>query len=111
MENTEETNRRTIGSIGINCKMTNLEQITDSELSTSPFRIYEEKYCRNCEDYIGCLGLIDSTTMDLQESKGLTGDKAFDNMIKSLGGLTFSARFKMILDCARMRDIISNIES
>jgi hypothetical protein len=97
-------------TVEINHKTTNLEQETESELNISPFRVYEEKYCRNCEDYRGCLGLIDSTTMDLQESKGITGDKAFDNMIKSMGGLTFSARFKMILDCARMRDVISNIE-
>jgi hypothetical protein len=95
--------------VEINHKTVNLEQETESELYISPFGLYENKYCSKCQDYRGCLGLIDSTTMDLQESKGLTGDKAFDNMIKSMGGLTFSARFKMILDCARMRDIISNI--
>lgn len=97
-------------TVEINYKMTNLEQTSDSELNISPFGLYEDKYCSKCQDYRGCLGLIDSTTMDLQESKGITGDKAFDNMIKSMGGLTFSARFKMILDCARMRDVISNIE-
>lgn len=96
---------------GINCKMINSEEVIDMERNISPFRIYEDIYCSKCEDYRGCLGLIDSTTMDLQESKGITGDKAFDNMIKSMGGLTFSARFKMILDCARMRDVVSNINS
>jgi hypothetical protein len=97
-------------TIGIDYKMTNMEQISDSELSASPFRTYEEKYCRNCEDYRGCLGLIDSTTMDLQDSKVITGDKGLDSMIRSMGGLTFSARFKMILDCAWMRDVISKVD-
>lgn len=96
-------------TVEVNCKTTNLEQTSGPELSVSPFKIYEEKYCSKCEDYRGCIGLIDSTTMDLQDSKVVTGDKGLDSMIKNMGGLTFSVRFKMILDCSRMRDIISNI--
>ena len=95
--------------MGTNHQMTNLEQTADLELATSPFGLYEDKHCSKCQDYRGCLGLIDSTTMDLQDSKTITGDKGFDSIIKSMGGLTFSARFKMILDCARMREIVSKI--
>jgi len=93
---------------GISFKTINSEETTIGNIS--PFKIYEDIYCSKCEDYRGCLGLIDSTTMELQDSKGITGDKAFDNMVKSMGGLTFSARFKMILDCARMRDVVSKID-
>lgn len=89
----------------------NKEEMTNIEGNISPFKIYEDIYCSKCEDYRGCLGLIDSTTMDLQDSKVTTGDKGFDNMIKSMGSITFSARFKMILDCARMRDVVSKIDS
>ncbi len=92
---------------GINHKKINSEEITDTERNMSPFRIYEDMYCSKCEDYRGCIGLIDSTAMDFQDSKGITGDKTFDNVIKNMGGLTFSARFRMILDCSRMRDIVS----
>ncbi len=92
MENTEE----------------NLEK--SSEGNISPFKIYEEKYCNKCEDYRGCLGLIDSTTMMLQDSKPMTGNEGFDNMVKSMGGLTFSTRFKIILDCSNLRSYISKIK-
>jgi len=83
-----------------------IKKVINTEESVSPFGLYEEKYCSNCQDYRGCLGLIDSMTMDLHDSKVSIGNEAFDNMIKSMGGLTFSARFKMILDCARMRDFV-----
>lgn len=92
MENTEE----------------NLEG--NSEGNISPFKTYEEKYCNKCEDYRGCLGLIDSMTMMLQDSKPMTGNEGFDNMVKSMGGLTFSTRFKMILDCSTLRSSISKIK-
>ena len=88
----------------------NKEEMMNIEGNISPFGSYEEKYCNKCQDYRGCLGLIDSTTMDLQDSKVTTGDKGFDNMIKSMGGLTFSTRFKIILNCAHLRDIVSKID-
>lgn len=72
---------------------------------SSPFKIYEEKYCNRCIDYRGCLGLIDSMSMELQDSKK-SGSEAFDSMLKSMGGMTFTARFKLILDCMRMRDYL-----
>ena len=80
------------------------------EESISPFKIYENQYCDKCEDYMGCLGLIDSTTMALQDSNVSTGNEAFDSMVKSMGGLTFSARFKMILDCAQLRNMVSKTD-
>lgn len=90
------------------------EEINKGDINTegdiSPFRIYEETYCNKCEDYRGCLGLIDSMTMALQDSKPMTGNESLDNMVKSLGGLTFSARFNMILNCARLRDIVSKVK-
>lgn len=96
-------------TVGINHKMISSEETINTEGNISPFGLYEDMFCSKCQDYRGCLGLIDSTTMDLQDSKPITGDKGFDTMIKSMGGLTFSVRFKMILDCARMRDIVSKI--
>lgn len=76
----------------------------------SPFKIYEEKFCNKCEDYRGCLGLIDSMSMNLQNSNLKSGSEAFDNMVKSMGGLTFATRFKMILDCIETRDYLSKID-
>ena len=61
-------------TVEISCEKINSEEITIGNIS--PFKIYEDKYCSKCEDYSGCLGLIDSTTMEIQESKGITGDKA-----------------------------------
>jgi len=85
-------------------------QVINLEDNASPFKIYEEKYCNKCEDYRGCLGLIDQMTMELQDSKSKTGNEGLDSMVKSMGGLTFSARFKMILDCSNLRNHISKIK-
>ena len=94
----------------LNSKSTyNHEMKNEEEGGISPFKIYEDIYCNKCEDHRGCLGLIDSMTMALQESKATTGNEAVDGMIKNMGGLTFSTRFKIILDCAHLRDIISKI--
>ena len=90
--------------------MENEEEMTNTvNTNVSPFKIYEDIYCNKCEDYRGCLGLIDSMTMALQDSKPMTGNAGFDDMIKSMGGLTFSTRFKMILDCSELRNYISKI--
>jgi len=80
----------------------------DMEGDISPFGLYEKKYCIKCQDYRGCLGLIDNMTMELQDSSISTGNSGLDNMVKSMGGITFSSRFKMILDCARLRDVVYN---
>ena len=94
----------------LNSKSTCNQQMENKEEGgISPFKIYEDMYCNQCEDHRGCLGLIDSMTMAIQESRATTGNEAFDSMIKSMGGLTFSTRFKIILDCAHLRDIISKI--
>jgi len=85
-------------------------QAINTEGNASPFKIYEERYCNKCEDYRGCLGLIDQMTMELQDTKSKTGYEGLDNMVKSIGGLTFSARFKMILDCSKLRSYISRIK-
>ena len=85
-------------------------QAINTEGNASPFKIYEERYCSQCEDYRGCLGLIDSMTMELQDPKSKTGNEGLDSMVKSMGGLTFSARFKMILDCSNLRNHISKIK-
>lgn len=85
-------------------------EMIDNIKNESPFKIYEDMYCNMCEDYRGCLGLIDSMTMNLQDSKQTTGNEGIDNMVKSMGGLTFSARFKIILDCSNLRNYISKIK-
>lgn len=72
---------------------------------SSPFKIYEEKYCNKCADYRGCLGLIDSMSMSLQDNKK-SGSEALDNMVKSFGNMTFTHRFKLILDCMHMRNYL-----
>lgn len=82
------------------------KQVDLEELSQSPFKIYEDMFCSKCEDYKGCLGLIDSSTMEIQNADISTGSKSMDSMVKSMGGLTFSVRFKMILDCARLRELV-----
>lgn len=94
---------------GINSKTINLEETINIEGNISPFGLYEDMYCSKCQDYRGCIGLIDSTSMALQDSNMITGDKGFDNVIKSMGGLTFSTRFRAILDCARLRNIVSKM--
>lgn len=70
---------------------------------SSPFKIYEEKYCNKCADYRGCIGLIDLMSMEMQDGKK-SGNEAFDNAMKNVGTMTFTTRFKLILDCAKMRD-------
>lgn len=72
---------------------------------SSPFKIYEERYCNKCADYRGCLGLIDSMSMQLQDSKK-SGSEGFDSMVKSFGSITFVTRFKLILDCVEMRNYL-----
>lgn len=73
----------------------------------SPFKIYEDMYCSECEDYRGCLGLIDSIAMNTQESKK-SGYEALDNALKSMGSIVFASRFKLILDCMEMRNYLGN---
>ena len=69
---------------------------------SSPFKTYEEMYCNKCTDYRGCLGLIDSMSMNLQDNRK-SGSEALDNMVKSFGSMTFTMRFKLVLDCMHMR--------
>lgn len=121
MGDIENANHRAINIEGINHEKQlsdesdNIQVINSEENignileeNISPFKIYEERYCNKCEDYRGCLGLIDSMTMMLQDSKAKSGYEGLDNMVKSLGGLTFSARFKIILDCSGLRNFIQN---
>lgn len=112
MENKEEikginvTNRELVGTD---------HEIQELKQEPSPFKIYEERYCSKCEDYRGCIGLIDSMSMsmDTQDNKK-PGYEALDsttkNMInsamKSMVNMAFSARFKIILDCTNMRNYI-----
>lgn len=110
MENKEEIkDTNFINREAINTSHETSTESVDIEGNVSPFKIYEEKYCNKCEDYRGCLGLIDSMTVMLQDSKSKTGNEGLDSMVKSIGGLTFSARFKMILDCSKLRSYISKM--
>lgn len=84
-------------------------EIDNIDNEESPFKIYERRYCEKCQDYNGCIGLIDTMTMELQNSNTMLGS-GFDNMIKSMGGLTFTTRFKMILDCIKARNYLSKID-
>jgi len=85
-------------------------EIQELKQEPSPFKIYEERYCNTCNDYLGCIGLIDSITMSLQDSKATLGNESLDSLIKSMGGLTFTTRFKIILDCMELRNFISKLE-
>lgn len=48
-------------------------------------KIYEDEYCSRCEDYKGCLGLIDSMAadMDTQDSKK-PGYETLDNATRGM---------------------------
>lgn len=85
-------------------------EVQELKQEPSPFKIYEDMYCNSCGDYRGCLGLIDSMTVNLQDSKAMSGNESLDNLVKSMGGLTFSTRFKIILDCSNLRNHISKIK-
>lgn len=52
--------------------------MVDVERAKSPFKIYEEMYCDKCGDRDGCFGLM-----------------------------SFSTKFRMILDCSSLRNHIS----
>lgn len=82
----------------------------------SPFKKYEDEYCSKCQDYRGCLGLIDSMSMDTdtQDNKksgyevlDSTTKAMINNATKGLVNMAFSMRFKMILDCTNMRKYIT----
>lgn len=107
MENKEEIKDTTQA---LNRESIDTHETINTDGNISPFKIYEEKYCNKCEDYRGCLGLIDSMTMMIQDAKPMTGSEGLDNMVKSMGGLTFSTRFKIILDCSNLRSYISKIK-
>lgn len=116
MENKEE-----IKSINItNSEPVNADhEVQELKQEPSPFKIYEDKYCSKCEDYRGCLGLIDSMSisMDTQDGKK-PGYEALDSVtknmmnsaMKSMVNMAFSMRFKLILDCTNMRKYISKIK-
>ncbi len=94
-------------------------EVQELKQEPSPFKIYEDRYCSRCEDYRGCLGLIDSMSisMDIQDSKK-SGYEALDSVakdmmnsaMKSMVNMAFSMRFKLILDCTNMRKYIYKIK-
>lgn len=90
------------------------DKIENESQKQSPFKIYEDKHCSNCEDYRGCIGLIDSMAMDtntnMQNSKksgfemlDSTTRSMIDSAVKGMTNMTFTMRFKLILDCMNMR--------
>lgn len=90
-------------------KMIHDNIIENENEEPSPFKIYEETHCNKCADYRGCLGLIDSMSMNLQDNKK-SGSEALDNMVKSFGSMTFTMRFKLVLDCMHMREYLNKVQ-
>lgn len=82
------------------------KEIEIENQESSPFKVYEERYCNRCGDYRGCLGLIDSMSMSVEGSSIKSGNAAFDNMMKSVEGMTYTNRFKIILECMQMRSYL-----
>lgn len=93
------------------------DKVENESQKQSPFKIYEDRYCSNCEDYRGCIGLVDSMSMNtdanMKDSKksgyemfDSTTKSMIDNAVKGMANMTFTMRFKLILDCMNMRNYI-----
>jgi len=81
--------------------------IEDDDKVPSPFKIYEDKYCSRCQDYRGCIGLIDNLAIKMQDPdtlKGLPdGMTAFLKQILESSGMGSGQRFSLIATCMGAR--------
>lgn len=81
--------------------------IEEDDKVPSPFKIYEDKYCSRCQDYRGCIGLIDAVTIKMQNPetvKGLPEELiAFLKHILESSGMGSGQRFGLIATCMGAR--------
>lgn len=74
----------------------------------SPFKIYEDKYCSRCQDYFGCIGLIDNLAVKMQNPdtmKGLPDEMAaFIKHLMESSGMGSGQRFSLITTCMGARN-------
>lgn len=91
----------------------------DENKEPSPFKIYENRFCSECQDYRGCIGLIDSMavytdTQDIikpgYEALDSTTKAMINGAMKGLTNMAFTMRFKLILDCSNLRNYINKIK-
>jgi len=81
--------------------------IEEDDKVPSPFKIYEDKYCSRCQDYRGCIGLIDNLAIKMQNPdtiKGLPDEMAgfLKNLLAS-AGMGSGQRFGLIATCMGAR--------
>jgi len=81
--------------------------IEEDDKVPSPFKIYEDKYCSRCQDYRGCIGLIDNLAIKMQNPdtiKGLPDEmSAFLKNILASAGMGSGQRFGLIATCMGAR--------
>lgn len=81
--------------------------IEEDDKVPSPFKIYEDKYCSRCQDYRGCIGLIDNLAIKMQDPdtlKGLPEEMtAFLKHILESSGMGSGQRFSLIATCMGAR--------
>lgn len=81
--------------------------IEEDDKVPSPFKIYEDKYCSRCQDYRGCIGLIDNLAIKMQNPdtiKGLPDEMAgFLKNILASAGMGSGQRFGLIATCMGAR--------
>lgn len=79
----------------------------------SPFKVYEDKYCSKCQDYHGCIGLIDSHVIKMQEllvnvdkkNNPTDGIEGFiKGMVETTTGMGAGQRFGLIATCMGARE-------
>lgn len=83
------------------------EDTIDDDKDPSPFKIYEDKYCIKCQDYPGCIGLIDNLAIKMQTPdtvKGMPDEmNAFLKHIMESSGMGSGQRFTLIATCMGAR--------
>lgn len=81
--------------------------IIDDDKEPSPFKRYEDKYCIKCQDYPGCIGLIDNLTIKMQNPdtiKGLPDEMSdFLKYIMESSAIGSGQRFGIIATCMGAR--------
>lgn len=86
--------------------------LVEDDKEPSPFKIYEDKYCSRCQDYRGCIGLIDSLAVKMQDQdimKGLPEEMAgFLRHFVESTGMGSGQRFGMITTCMGARNYMAH---
>ena len=78
----------------------------------SPFSEYEKRYCEECDDYNGCIGLILKASIGSGEfseeflKRCNEADKAWLDMMKNIGASMFVQKYSTIINCIRAREFM-----